>query len=121
MVFNCNGAFIDEAQFDDAILDNLSQDDDDDQLTQIFSARHYDEEKNGRQKLRERRKQDPINDFDGNEYQFAPEPKPVPLSDSNKLEIMNMSYNNKWWLFYNRIKEQLYLYKCVEVDKDFKF
>jgi hypothetical protein len=33
MVFNCNGAFIDEAQFDDAILDNLSQDDDDDQLT----------------------------------------------------------------------------------------
>ena len=47
--------------------------------------------------------------------------KPIPLSESNKLDILNMSYNNKWWLFYNRIKEQFYLYKFVVEDKDFKF
>lgn len=71
----------------------------------MFSARHYETQKNGQEKLIERRKNDPILDFEGNEYKFAPTPKTIPLSESNKMEVLNMSYNNRWWLFYNRIME----------------
>ena len=37
------------------------------------------------------------------------------------MDLLNMSYNNRWWLFYNRIMEQFYIYKFVCEDKDFKF
>ena len=87
----------------------------------MFSARHYEITKTGQERLKERRKNDPILDFDNNEYKFAPAPKKIPLTESTKMEVLNMSYSNNWWLFYNRIMEQFYIYKFVTVDKDLKF
>lgn len=67
MVFTANGAFLDEAQFDDSILDEQK---DDDAATVanmegILSKRHFETEKSGLEKLQARRKNDPILDFIG--------------------------------------------------------
>ena len=37
----------------------------------------------------------------------------MPLTDANKMDLMNMSQNNKWWLFYNRQIQQLFMYELV--------
>ena len=56
----------------------------------------------------------PILDFLGNEYEFKPPLPPVPLSYNNRMELLNMSYNNKFFLFYNRITETLCVYEIQE-------
>lgn len=40
----------------------------------------------------------------------------MPLSENNKMELLNMSYNNKWFLFYNRMGETLCLYEMSEIS-----
>ena len=54
---------------------------------------------------------DPILDFQGKEYEFKEPEGRVPLDESTKLEVLNMSYNNKWFLFYNRNRERLCVYE----------
>jgi hypothetical protein len=39
----------------------------------------------------------------------------VPLSNSNKMELLNMCYNNRFFLFYNRMSETLCLYEMCEI------
>lgn len=67
----------------------------------------------GAELLQARRIKDPILDFLGNPYQFQSPDDPVPLSNNNKMEMMNMSQNNRWFLFYNRMMEQLFMYELV--------
>jgi hypothetical protein len=123
MVFTSNGAFLDEAQFDDSLLeeDENSELENGDPGLNMFSARHQEIEKTGLDKLKERRKNDPILNFEGNEYVYAKPPSQPPLSESNKRDILNMSYNNRWWLFYNRMLEQMLIYEFVLDGKDYKF
>jgi hypothetical protein len=78
-------------------------------------------ERTGLEKLKERRKNDPILDFEGQEYQFADPPKREALSESNKLEILNMSYSNRYFLFYNRMLEKMLIYEFVCINSDFRF
>jgi len=54
---------------------------------------------------------DPILDFMGLPYEFKPEPEKLMVDESNKREILNMSYNNRWFFFYNRITEKFCVYE----------
>ena len=54
-------------------------------------------------------------DFSGHRYEFMPAEPPVPLSENNKMELLNMSYSNRWFLFYNRMAETLCLYEMSEI------
>ena len=44
-------------------------------------------------------------------YEFKPEPEKLMVDESNKREILNMSYNNRWFFFYNRITEKFCVYE----------
>ena len=70
MVFTTNGAFIDEAQFDDSILKDYVDDEVHPNNLGAHTTRHRDIVKSGLEILKERRKNDPILDFNGKEYQY---------------------------------------------------
>jgi hypothetical protein len=77
----------------------------------FFTNRHYIPPVSNVEKLKQRRALDPILDFMGKPYVFKPEiPQPI-CDESNKREILNMSYDNKWYLFYNRMTEKFYIYE----------
>jgi len=65
--------------------------------------------------LERRRAKNPILDFSGNRYQFETPSPPPALSDSNKMELLNFSQNNMFYLFLNRMSEQLCVYELCEV------
>ena len=118
MIFTPNGAFIDECQFDDSIMPNSAGNNDDMQSARsnegIYTNRHFINPVSNIEKLNKRRGNDPILDFMGKPYVFNPA-KPHPICDeSNKREILNFSYNNKWYLFYNRMTEKFYIYYLEE-------
>jgi hypothetical protein len=69
------------------------------------------------EKLKIRRGKDPILDYYGNPYQFKKPDPPPPLSEMNKMELLNMSTNNRWFLFVNRMSLQLIVYELVFNDK----
>ena len=64
--------------------------------------------------LRVRRRADPILDFYGHPYEFQTPDPPPPLSDMNKMELLNMSRNNRWFLFFNRKTLGLLVYELKE-------
>jgi hypothetical protein len=67
-------------------------------------------------RLERRRGKNPVLDFSGHKYEFKIDGAPVPLGQNNKMELLNMSYNNKWFLFYNRMSETLCLYEMCEIS-----
>mgnify|MGYP006089676223 CR=1 FL=1 len=118
MVFTSNGAFIDETEFNDEIAtrNNMAVEPELSERSnqQLQTARHVrgDESNVNVEKLKARRwETDPILDFQGKEYEFKEPEGRVPLDESTKLEVLNMSYNNKWFLFYNRNRERLCVYE----------
>jgi hypothetical protein len=46
----------------------------------------------------------------GKPYEFKEEPPRTTVDEANKLEILNMSFSNKWFIFYNRKTEKMYVY-----------
>lgn len=115
MIFTPNGAFIDECQFDDSIMPP-SLGNNEAMLTDrskegIYTNRHLINPVSNIDKLKKRRAHDAILDFMGKPYVFKPEEPPNTCDESNKREILNMSYNNKWYLFYNRMTENFYIYE----------
>ena len=67
------------------------------------------------QKLERRRAKNPILDFEGHKYSFPPVVKPPPLSNNNKMELLNFSQDNTFYLFFNRMNLQLCIYEMCEV------
>lgn len=60
------------------------------------------------------RVKDTILDFLGNEYDLGdPDPDPE-INDTNKMELLQMSYNNKFFVFQNRELDKMYVYELVE-------
>lgn len=114
MVFTAEGAFLDEVKFDDTLInkrnssigetapifrrfrDNLPVPKD----TPDFASR--------------RKGKEPILDFLSNPYNVKPREPPVALSENNKMELLQMSYNNRYLLFLNRMTCQLLVYHLVE-------
>lgn len=65
-------------------------------------------------KLVKRRGIDPILDFMGKRYEYKPEAAATICDESNKREILNMDFENNWFLFYNRMTEKFYVYELKE-------
>jgi len=61
-----------------------------------------------------RKGKEPILDFLSNPYHIKAKDPPVPLSENNKMELLQMSYNNRYYLFLNRMTCQLLVYELVE-------
>lgn len=122
MIFTSDGAFIDEVEFNEDLL-NKNEISDKDKPKMNYKT--FKEQKAHLLKIKddsnivklERRKgKNQILDFSGHKYVFKPSEPPVPLSQNNKMELLNMSYNNKYFLFYNRMSETLCLYEMCEIS-----
>lgn len=114
MVFTADGAFIDEVKFDDAQINKRN-------ATMGEIASGYRKYRDNLPQPKEtpdfasrRKGKEPILDFFGNPYQVKPKEPPVPLSENNKMELLQMSYNNRYCLFLNRMTCQLLVYELVE-------
>lgn len=119
MIFTSDGAFIDEVEFNDEILKSITPTYDSHVITlrqfkENQAATRVSEGPDNIDKLKRRRIKQPILDFLGNEYEFKPPQPPVPLSFNNRMELLNMSYNNRFFLFYNRMDETLCVYEIQE-------
>ena len=69
-------------------------------------------------RLKHRRRHDPVLDFYGNPYTFrAPDPPPA-VSEANRMELLNMSRNNRWFLFFNRASLILSVYELCAKPRD---
>ena len=116
MMFDCCGRFLDEIDFNEDKLNDLSRDESDVGMTiGKMTTKHVNKTQAGFDKLMRRRKDDAILDFEGKPFQFKPIAGSPALNSANKLEIMNMSYNNRWYLFYNRMEEQFFVYELVTI------
>ena len=118
MVFTQNGNFIDEVQFDDSAMPAQTAEDDDMKTERsqegIYTNRHMVNKESNVDKLMKRRGIDPILDFMGKHYEFKPEAAATICDESNKREILNMDFENNWYLFYNRMTEKFYVYELKE-------
>ena len=60
------------------------------------------------------KKQREIIDFRGNIYVKKQEKPEPPLSVINKMELMQFSFNNRFYIFFDRILEKLLVYElCI--------
>jgi hypothetical protein len=58
-----------------------------------------------------KRKRDQILDFFGQPYVYGEKDPPPALSQSNKMEFLQVSYNNKFFLFLDRVLQKIMVYK----------
>lgn len=120
MMFNRDGLFIDEVEFCHQEPEDLTADYPSSLMTlKKFRAhreqvQQYEYVMTNIEKLKLRRRNDPICDFYGNSYDFKDADPPPPLSDANKMELLNMSNNNKWFLFFNRMTLDLSVFELRE-------
>ena len=116
MVFTCDGAFLGEISFDDA---NISKRNSSVYEGEIASEyRRYRDNlpvpKDAPNFMSKRKGKEPILDFLGNPFDIKQKEPAPPLSDNNKMELLQMSYNNRYYLFLNRMTCQLLVYELVE-------
>ena len=58
-------------------------------------------------------------DFKGNPREMEEEPKEIHLSIKNKMELIQFSYNNRFFIFFDKILEKLIVYElCIVVQND---
>ena len=116
MLFTADGGFIEEISFDDSALEEIEA---------LESGREVPIEvikyKEGKHESKpipaSRIAKEPIFDFQGNPWKFKEKEKPPPLAESNKMELLQMSYDNKYFLFYNRMLDKILVYELKEVER----
>jgi hypothetical protein len=114
MVFTAEGAFLDEVKFDDTLINKKNSSVG--ETAPIF-RRFRDNlpvPKDAPDFASRRKGKEPILDFLSNPYNVKPREPPVALSENNKMELLQMSYNNRYLLFLNRMTCQLLVYHLVE-------
>lgn len=120
MIFTSDGAFIDEVEFNDDLLKTIEIEENQPPMTitkfkeQQAATIIPDQGPSNITKLQRRRIKNPILDFLGNQYEFVPSKPPASLSFSNRMELLNFSYNNRFFLFYNRMAETICVYEIQE-------
>jgi hypothetical protein len=73
MVFDSNGNYIDEIEFNEELMPIDDKDSSDkDGVTNLLTKRHIDRKQNGLDLLKRRRKEFPILTYDGQEFIFKP-------------------------------------------------
>lgn len=120
MIFTSDGGFIDEVEFNDELLKTIEAGTEGTYMTlkqfkeNQAATRVNEDGLDNIDKLKRRRIKSPILDFLGNEYEFKPPQPSVPLTFNNRMELLNMSFNNKFFLFYNRMAETVCVYEIQE-------
>ena len=122
MVFTQRGKFIDEVEFDDPVNENI----DEDVITlKDFNNAVHRNCSDGDKKTNERKPvidqtHEKFKDFDGNPYiQNAAVMDKNEINEDNKMELLNFSYNNRFFLFFDKKQIKLKLFElCVVVDSD---
>jgi hypothetical protein len=126
MVFARDGAFIDEVEFNDFEDGEYDAQMESNTSTGMNLKKFREQQQQMKQfehdmspidLLRVRRRADPILDFNGHPYEFQIPDPPPPLGDMNKMELLNMSRNNRWFLFFNRKTLGLLVFELKEMPK----
>lgn len=120
MVFTSNGQFLEEAEFNNKGLDEHLKSEILPEVTlNSFRQKPVAPTKKSKTGSKIKRKRDQILDFFGNPYVIPARDPPPPLSESNKMEFLQVSFNNKFFLFLDRILQKILVYKLCEEGKDF--
>ena len=110
MVFTSEGFFKDEVDFNnDGAEENRNG------LT-IQKLREQ-LRKEGRPQQKKARKETPALDFKGNVYVGAPEPPKPPVTELNKMTLLQFSFNHEYFLFHDRMAHKLIIYKLRDTAK----
>lgn len=123
-MFNAQGSFRDEVGFNNEGLE-IYEDDEELGMTQLSireSAREaerpmiQEEERrrrnlNSHKKDREKRNKQPVLDFKGNIYHYRDTVQQPPITNLNKMSLLQLSYDNKLYLFHDRMVNKLLVYE----------
>ena len=63
-----------------------------------------------------RRGKEPILDFHGDPYKFKLKQEVEEISHINKFDLLQVSNDNRFFLFMNRISEKLFVYELCELE-----
>jgi len=110
MVFTSEGFFKDEVDFN-----NDGAGENHDGLTiQKLREQLRDE---GQPRQKKAKKETPALDFKGNVYVGVPEPPKPPVTDLNKMTLLQFSFNHEYFLFHDRKAHKLIIYKLKDTAK----
>ena len=113
MIFSNTGNYIDEAVFNNQGLSDKNKDDESDAERKPNHAIKNQNLNLIDLKLKDARFE--ILDFKGEPY-FPPEPPAVrEVNELNKMELLQFSQSNQYFLFCNRMTEQLLVYELCQV------
>ena len=115
MVFTGDGKFVDEVYFNnDKLEEEESQNDEISELSEgdLIPLKPEDLKNDI---LTKKKKQRQMMDFCGNFYLEIPEKPEPPLSVINKMELLQFSFNNRFFLFFDRIIEKLLVYELCKL------
>lgn len=122
LVFTSQGDFFSGVHFDDNLLKEIDKRP---RYQRNFYQRqsniidmekkfNYDEAYMKPDLFKNNRATEPILDFLGNEYDTGERDPEPPLDDFNKMELLQMSFNNKFYIFQNRLLGKMFVYELVE-------
>ena len=119
MIFTSTANFIQEVNFNN---DNMDEESSNDQIDEISEEEMVENEPNDEVEdfAAKKKRRREIIDFKGNVYIEKKEIQEPPLSVINKMELIQFSFNNRFYIFYDRILEKLLVYElCIfEQDED---
>jgi len=116
MIFTSEGNFIQEVKFNN---DNMDEESSNEQIDELSEGEVVDIAPNdmGEAFATNKKKQREIIDFRGNVYVQKQEKPEPPLSVINKMELIQFSFNNRFYIFYDRILEKLLVYELCIFEK----
>lgn len=118
LIFSSDGNFIDEVKFNDEALLNAPPPETENVVKdkQDFSDDGAeDEPKQSNVNALPKQKQFPVLNFKDEPYFPQLEAPRLALSELNKMELLQFSYNNQYFLFFNRMTEKFLLYELGKV------
>ena len=107
MVFTSEGFFKDEVDFNN---DGAEENDEESPIAKL-REQLKDEEHMRKKKVS---RETPVLDFKGNVYVGVPEPPKPPITDLNKMTLLQFSFNHEYFLFHDRKAQKLIVYKLKD-------
>jgi hypothetical protein len=118
LIFSSNGNFIDEVKFNDEALLNAPPSESENALKDkedVSDDGAEGEPKQSKINAMPRQKQFTVLNFKDEPYFPRLEAPRLALSELNKMELLQFSYNNQYFLFFNRMTEKFLLYELGKV------
>ena len=101
LLFNNNGKFVDEIEFNNENMEGYDEEDDEDQMSNSLALIRMEFRGAQEELILPKAKMKALRDFRGFPYEIAkkePEPRIV---EENKMRLMQFSSNNKFYLFHD--------------------